>query len=126
MTGIVPLRLKECAYFMIEMMNSYLRLLKCQPRGFRVRTHPWIMRCRIEPKLINRFADFAFHGGHLIVLLGRNTYSPKELCSSGFSCLNPHFLIKIDHSQRRRRTGIYYPIKAQEIHANRSTDLHLP
>jgi hypothetical protein len=114
---MVPLRVKERAHSVIKMVCRYLRPFKRQPRRFGVRAHPWIMRCRIKPKLLNRFADFAFHGGHLIVLLGRNTYASKELCSSGFFCLNPHFLIKIDCCERRRRTSIYYLIKAQEIHA---------
>ena len=113
----MPLGLKERAHSEIEIMRSYLRFLQCQPGRFGVRAHPWIMRCRIKPKLLNRFADFAFHGGHLIVLLGRNTYALKELCNSGFFCLNPHFLIKIDCCERRRRRSIYYLIKAQEIHA---------
>src|ERR1051326_3374834 len=54
------------------------------------------MRCRIKSQLLDRFADFAFHGAHLIVLLGSNSYSSKELCSSGFSCLNPRFFTKIN------------------------------
>jgi hypothetical protein len=117
LSGMVPLGMKERAHSVIEMMRSYLRFLQCQPGRLGIRAHPWIMRCRIKPKLLNRFADFAFHGGHLIVLLGRNTYASKELCSSGFFCLNPHFLIKIDCCERRRRTSIYYLIKTQEIHA---------
>jgi len=99
--SMVPLRVKERAHFMIKMVGRYLCLFKGQPWRLGIRAHPWIMRCRIKSKLFNRFADFAFHGSHLIVLLSRNTYAPKELCSSGFSCLNPHFLIKIDRFERR-------------------------
>jgi hypothetical protein len=62
MAGMVPLRLKERANFLIEMMDRYLGLPKRQPGRFRVGAHPWIMRCWIKPKLLNRFADFAFHG----------------------------------------------------------------
>jgi hypothetical protein len=31
MTGMVPLRLKECANFAIEVMDRYLRLPESQP-----------------------------------------------------------------------------------------------
>ena len=121
---MVPFSLKVSACFVKEVMDGYLRFLQRQPGRFGIRAHPWIMRCRIKSQLLDRFADFAFHGGYLIVLLGRNTYALKELCSSGFFCLNPHFLIKIDCSQRRR-TSIYYLIKAQEIHADFLVDPHL-
>src|ERR1051325_6572072 len=96
MAGMMPLGVKERAHPVIEMMRRYLRLLQRQPGRFGIRAHPWIMRCRIKSQLLDRFADFAFHGRHLIVLLGRNTYSSKELCSSGFSCLNPRFFTKIN------------------------------
>jgi hypothetical protein len=82
--GMVPLSLKKRACFVIEVMDSYLRFLQHQSGRLGIRAHPWIMRCRIKSQLLDRFADFAFHGGHLIVLLGRNTYALKELCSSGF------------------------------------------
>jgi hypothetical protein len=62
MTGMVPFRLKECANFLIEMMDRYLRLLECQPGRFGIRARPWVMRCRIKSQLLDRFADFAFHG----------------------------------------------------------------
>jgi hypothetical protein len=122
---MVPLRMKERAHSIVKMMRRYLRFLQRQPGRFGIRAHPWIMRCRIKPELLNRFADFAFHGGHLIVLLSRNTYASKELCSSGFFCLNQHFLIKIDCLRESRWTSIYYLIKAQEIHANFLVDPYL-
>jgi hypothetical protein len=59
---MVPLSLKERARFVIEVMDSYLRFLQRQPGRFGIRAHPWFMRCRIKSQLLDRFADFAFHG----------------------------------------------------------------
>jgi hypothetical protein len=62
MSGMVPFRLKEGANFLIEMMDRHLGLFECQPGRFGIGAHPWIMRCRIKSQLLDRFADFAFHG----------------------------------------------------------------
>jgi hypothetical protein len=62
MTGMVQFRLKERAYFVVEMVHCYLRFLQRQPWRLGIGAHPWLMRSRIKSEFLNRFADFAFHG----------------------------------------------------------------
>ena len=69
MTCMVPLRMKERAHCLIEVMGRYLHLVQRQPRRFGISAHPWIMRGRIKSQLLDRFADFAFHG---FCSLGKN------------------------------------------------------
>jgi hypothetical protein len=81
---------------MPEMVDRHMGFLNYELRIFFIRTVPHVVRCRIKPEFLNRFANLAFHNAGTLVY--KNPANEKKLFSSGF------FLPQIYKTKLKRKS----------------------